>query len=172
MMMVETQVAMIDANGNVASHTGVNAFSMRTPDSKIIQFKQILWRNPRLRCMGHAFENTKGDLVDRMMASLEAAENEGGDLRGKQSASMPIVTGTTGVAWKDIVMDIRIDDHKEPLKELKCLIRINRAYKQAPRAIIIWNLKRLMRQWLNIKALIITLKTLSFLLVCSYSGRN
>ena len=79
-----------------------------------------------------AFENTGGDLADRMMAALDAAEGEGGDIRGKQSAAMLIVTGEpTGVPWKDVVMDIRVDDHPQPLIQLKRLIRVNRAYQPA-----------------------------------------
>ena len=128
------QVAMIDANGNVATHTGVKCIAHaghQIGNNYSVQ-ANIMEKPTVCSAMGHAFENAKGDLADRMMASLEAAENEGGDLRGKQSASMLIVTGDpTGIAWKDIVMDIRIDDHKEPLKELKRLIRINRAYKHA-----------------------------------------
>ena len=82
--------------------------------------------------MAKAFEETKGDLAEKMMASLESAEIEGGDIRGKQSASMLIVTGEpTGIDWKDTVMDIRIDDNPEPLKELKRLIRIHKAYQHA-----------------------------------------
>ena len=128
------QVAMIDAKGNVASHTGVKCISHaghQTGNNYSVQ-ANIMETPTVCAAMGRAFEITRGDLADRMMASLEAAENEGGDLRGKQSASMLIVTGNpTGIVWKDILMDIRIDDHKEPLKELKRLIRINRAYKHA-----------------------------------------
>ena len=128
------QVAMIDVNGSVAAHTGKNCiyaaghkvgknFSVQAN----IMEKETVWAS-----MANAFKKTDGDLADRMIASLEAAENEGGALRGKQSASMLIVTGEpTGISWKDIEMDIRVDDHKEPLKELKRLIKIHRAYKHA-----------------------------------------
>ena len=89
--------------------------------------KESVWT-----AMAKAFEETKGDLAEKMMASLESAEIEGGDIRGKQSASMLIVTGEpTGIDWKDTVMDIRIDDSPEPLKELKRLIRIHKAYQHA-----------------------------------------
>ena len=82
--------------------------------------------------MANAFEKTDGDLAEKMISSLEAAENEGGDLRGKQSASLLIVKGEpTGIEWKDIIMEIRVDDHKEPLKELRILIRIHKAYQHA-----------------------------------------
>ncbi|MBE45010.1 MAG: Zn-dependent protease, partial [Thaumarchaeota archaeon] len=56
----------------------------------------------------------------------------GGDIRGKQSAAMLIVTGEpTGIPWKDKILDLRIDDHPEPLLELQRLIRVHRAYQHA-----------------------------------------
>ncbi len=128
------QVAMIDINGNVAAHTGENciyAAGHQIGENFSVQAnlmeKESVWP-----AMAVAFENTNGDLAEKMMASLEAAEEEGGDIRGKQSAAMLIVSGEpTGESWKDIIMDIRVDDHLEPLKELKRLIRIHRAYKHA-----------------------------------------
>ena len=84
------------------------------------------------KAMANAFDNSKGDLADRMMAALEAAEAEGGDIRGKQSAAMLIVSGDpTGVDWKDTILSLRIEDHPTPLVELKRLIRIHRAYQHA-----------------------------------------
>nr|MBC8400943.1 DUF1028 domain-containing protein [Candidatus Neomarinimicrobiota bacterium] len=82
--------------------------------------------------MAVAFEKAKGDLADRLLAALEAAEAEGGDIRGRQSAAMLIVTGTpTGIPWKDVVLELRIEDHPDPLGELKRLVRIHRAYQYA-----------------------------------------
>jgi uncharacterized Ntn-hydrolase superfamily protein len=79
--------------------------------------------------MSRAFETTKGDLAERMMAALEAAQVAGGDIRGKQSAALIVVTGKpTGRAWSDRVFDLRIDDHPEPLKELRRLLTLHRAY--------------------------------------------
>ena len=128
------QVAMIDVNGSVAAHTGGNCISAaghKVGRNFSVQ-ANIMERETVWSAMANAFEKTSGDLAEKMMASLEAAENEGGDLRGKQSASMLIVTGEpTGISWKDIVMDIRVDDHKEPLKELRRLIRIHKAYQHA-----------------------------------------
>ncbi len=128
------QVAMIDINGNVAVHTGskcIDAAGHYVGSNYSVQAnmmeKEAVWS-----AMSHAYENTKGDLASRMMAALESAEKEGGDIRGKQSAAMLIVSGQpTGVAWKDIDMDIRVDDHSNPLIELKRLIRISRAYQHA-----------------------------------------
>lgn len=128
------QVAMIDSKGGVAAHTGKNciyaaghAIGENYSVQANLMEKKTVWS-----AMSDAFESSKGDLAEKMMASLEAAEKEGGDIRGKQSAAMLIVAGKpTGLPWKDIVMDIRVDDSPHPLKELKRLIRIHKAYQHA-----------------------------------------
>ena len=128
------QVSMIDVNGNVAAHTGskcIYAAGHQIGKNYSVQAnlmdKESVWP-----AMAKAFEASQGDLAEKMMTALEAAEKEGGDIRGKQSAAMLIVTGTpTGIPWKDIVMDLRVDDHAEPLNELRRLIRIHRAYRNA-----------------------------------------
>jgi uncharacterized Ntn-hydrolase superfamily protein len=79
--------------------------------------------------MSKAFEATKGDLAERMMAALEAAEAAGGDIRGKQSAALIVVRGkATGRQWADRVFDLRVDDSPDPLKELRRLLTLQRAY--------------------------------------------
>jgi tetratricopeptide (TPR) repeat protein len=79
--------------------------------------------------MARAFENTRGDLADRMLAALDAAQAAGGDIRGRQSAALIVVTGKpTGLPWKDRTFDLRVDDSPEPLKELRRLVRLQRAY--------------------------------------------
>lgn len=79
--------------------------------------------------MAKAFETTKGDLADRMLAALEAAQGAGGDIRGRQSAALVVVTGKpTGKPWQDRTFDLRVDDHPEPLRELRRLVTIQRAY--------------------------------------------
>ena len=99
--------------------------------------------------MSYAYENTSGDLADRMMSALEAAEREGGDIRGKQSAAMLIASGEPkGIPWKDIDMDLRVDDHVNPLIELKRLIRINRAYQHANRGDYYLEIGRLIQYYL------------------------
>jgi uncharacterized Ntn-hydrolase superfamily protein len=128
------QVAMIDVKGSVAAHTGskcIYAAGHQIGNNYSVQ-ANLMENETVWPAMAKAFENTEGDLADKMMASLYAAEGEGGDIRGKQSAAMLVVTGEpTGVPWKDVVMDIRVDDHAEPLKELKRLIRVHRAYQHA-----------------------------------------
>ena len=125
------QVAMIDAQGRVMAHTG----SKDIPDAGHIVGKDYsvqanLMLNDKVwPAMSRAFEDTKGDLAERMMAALEAAQEAGGDIRGKQSAALIVVTGKpTGRPWSDRVFDLRVDDSNEPLKELRRLLRLQRAY--------------------------------------------
>ena len=128
------QVAMIDVKGSVAAHTGtkcIYAAGHQIGKNYSVQAnlmeKETVWPS-----MANAFERSNGDLAEKMMAALEAAEAEGGDIRVKHSAAILIVSGEpTGIPWKDVVMDIRVDDHAEPLKELKRLIRVHRAYQHA-----------------------------------------
>jgi uncharacterized Ntn-hydrolase superfamily protein len=125
------QVAMIDAQGRVMAHTGakdIPAAGHITGRDYSVQANLML--NDKVwPAMSRAFENTKGDLAERMMAALEAAQEAGGDIRGRQSAALIVVAGKpTGRQWSDRVFDLRIDDHPEPLKELRRLLTLHRAY--------------------------------------------
>lgn len=125
------QVAMIDKNGVVATHTGDKCIAMAGHHVGVHYSVQAnLMRDSTVwAAMAKAYENTKGDLAERMMAALEAAQAEGGDIRGKQSAAMVVVSGEpTGQSWRDNLVDIRVDDSTEPLKELRRLLNITRAY--------------------------------------------
>jgi uncharacterized Ntn-hydrolase superfamily protein len=82
--------------------------------------------------MSAAFQSATGDLADRLMAALEAAEGEGGDVRGRQSAAL-LVVPATGEAWTARV-DLRVEDHREPLLELRRLLGLQRAYELAGEA--------------------------------------
>lgn len=125
------QVAMIDANGKVAAHTGQHAIASaghRVGENYSVQAN--LMRNDRVwPAMAQAFEGAKGDLADRMMASLEAGQTAGGDIRGRQSAAILIVRGkTTGRPWSDKLFDLRVEDSPDPIGELRRLVRLQRAY--------------------------------------------
>ena len=79
--------------------------------------------------MAEAFESTDGDLAERLMAALEAAQDAGGDIRGRQSAAMLIVKGeSTGRSWADRVLELRIEDHPTPITEMRRLLKVHRAY--------------------------------------------
>ena len=125
------QVAMLDAQGHVASHTGKDCIAAAgnlvgkdySAQANIME-KPTVWP-----AMGQAFETAQGDLTDRLIAALEAAQREGGDIRGKQSAAILIVRGkSTGRPWADKVIDLRVDDSADPINELKRLVRYHRAY--------------------------------------------
>jgi uncharacterized Ntn-hydrolase superfamily protein len=125
------QVAMVDAKGNVAAYTGRSCI----PDAGHVEgdgfsCQANLMANATVwPAMAKAYEAAKGDLAERMMQALEAAETAGGDIRGRQSAAIVIVKAqSTGKPWADRVMDLRVEDHEQPLVELRRLIRLRRAY--------------------------------------------
>jgi uncharacterized Ntn-hydrolase superfamily protein len=125
------QVAMIDKHGNVASHTGDKCIAYaghKTGRTYSVQ-ANLMQDSTVWGAMSRAFEATTGDLAGRMMAALEAAQRERGDIRGKQSAAMLVVRGEpTGQSWNDRIVDLRVDDSPEPLVELRRLLNISRAY--------------------------------------------
>ena len=125
------QVAMIDAQGRVEAWTGRNDIQAAGHIvGKNFSVQANLMLNDKVwPAMARAFENTKGDLADRMLAALDAAQAAGGDIRGRQSAALIVVTGKpTGLAWKDRTFDLRVDDSPQPLQELRRLVRLQRAY--------------------------------------------
>src|SRR4026209_1784504 len=125
------QVAMIDAQGRVDAWTGNNDIQAA---GHIVGTNYSVQANLMLNdkiwpAMSRAFENTRGDLAERMLAALDAAQAAGGDIRGRQSAAIVVVTGKpTGMAWKDRTFDLRVDDSPEPLVELRRLVKLQRAY--------------------------------------------
>lgn len=126
------QVAMIDANGNVAVHTGkmcIQSAGHFVGENFSVQANMML--NEEIwPAMAKAYQNANGDLADRMLAALDAAQSVGGDIRGQQSAAILIVSGTsTGEPWVDRIMDLRVEDNPEPLKELRRLVTVHRAYQ-------------------------------------------
>jgi uncharacterized Ntn-hydrolase superfamily protein len=126
------QVAMVDARGNVAVHTGarcIQAAGHRTGSGYSVQ-ANLMSNETIWPAMARAFEKASGPLAERMLAALEAAEAAGGDIRGKQSAAILVVKGSgTGKPWADRSVDLRIEDHEVPLVELKRLLVLHRAYE-------------------------------------------
>ncbi len=125
------QVGMVDANGSVANFTGDKAIIEHCDlvgDGYAIQ-ANLMWKPTVCEAMEAAYKSTDGDLGERLMAALEAAEGEGGDIRGKQSAALLVVSGDRSQpAWGGRVFDLRVEDHREPLVELRRLLTMNRAY--------------------------------------------
>ena len=128
------QVGMVDTKGNAAAFTGENCiqFAGHIVGKNYTVQANLMASSTVPTAMVRAYETTKGELVDKLLATLEAAQREGGDIRGKQSAAIVVTSGEpTGIAWKDKLFDLRIEDHPEPIKEMKRLIRISRAYQHA-----------------------------------------
>lgn len=125
------QVAMIDAQGRVDAWTGKNDIQAagHIVGTNFSVQANLMLNDKVWPAMAQAFQNTKGDLADRMLAALDAAQAVGGDIRGRQSAALIVVTGKpTGQPWKDRTFDLRVDDSPEPLKELRRLVTLQRAY--------------------------------------------
>lgn len=127
------QVAMIDAAGRVAAHTGRRCIKPagHIADS-LAQFSvqaNMMANDSIWPAMDKAYRQARGDLADRMIAALEAAEAAGGDVRGRQSAALVVVSAqSTGRPWIDRRFDLRVEDHPQPVEELKRLVRLQRAY--------------------------------------------
>jgi len=130
------QVAMVDARGRVAAHTGTNCIAEAgnsIGDGYSCQANMML-KASVWPAMAKAFEAAGGELVDRLLASLEAAQKEGGDIRGKQSAAVVVVRAKgSGFWWKDRIYDLRVEDSPDPVPELKRLVRLNKAYNRMNR---------------------------------------
>jgi uncharacterized Ntn-hydrolase superfamily protein len=132
------QVAMVDAQGRVDAYTGPSAIAAAGHHvGAQFSVQANMMANAKVwPAMADAFESTKGDLADRLLAALDGAQRVGGDVRGKQSAALLVVKAKgTGRPWvgADRVFDLRIEDHPRPLVELRRLLRLQRAYGHANR---------------------------------------
>lgn len=131
------QVAMVDAQGRVAVHTGAACIAEAGHvTGEAVSAQANMMRSSEVwPAMLEAFTATVGELSERLMAALEAGERAGGDVRGRQSAAMLIVTGTTSSQpWQERVVDLRVDDGRDPLGELRRLLTVHRAYTHMERA--------------------------------------
>jgi len=125
------QVAMVDAKGQVAVHSGKNCIAEAghlNSDGWSVQANMM--KNPSVwPAMAKSFQGATGDLAERMMTALLTAQQEGGDIRGKQSAALLVVDNQkTEKPWEHVLFNIRVDDHPEPLAELQRLLKTQRAY--------------------------------------------
>lgn len=128
------QVGVVDASGRSAAFTGtrcVFAAGHVTDDGLSIQANMM--EHPTVwPVMAAAYRSATGDLADRLMSALRAAEAEGGDVRGRQSAAL-LVVPASGPAWATRY-DLRVEDDRAPLDELLRLLRLARAYEAFDRS--------------------------------------
>ena len=126
------QLAICDSKGNVAAWTGKKCI----PPAGDIQGDEfscqanLMSTDKVWPSMAKAFEKSKGQpLAERLIAALEAGQAAGGDIRGRQSAAILVVKGkSTGKIWVDREIDLRVEDSQYPIRELKRLVKLHRAY--------------------------------------------
>lgn len=126
------QLAIMDKAGRGAAFTGkgcVPAAGHLVGKDHTVQANMM--GDPKVwPAMSKAFRQATGPLAERMLAALEAAEAAGGDIRGRQSAAMLVVNGKASRRpWADRAVDLRVDDHPDPVAELKRLLQVHRAYE-------------------------------------------
>ncbi len=124
------QVAMIDAMGRVAAHTGAKCIPSagnHVGDGYSVQ-ANLMDNDTIWPAMAKAFESAHGDLAERMLQALDAAQAAGGDIRGMESAAILVVKGvSSGKPWQDKIFDLRVEDSTQPLVELRRLVTLQRA---------------------------------------------
>ncbi len=119
------QVAVVDAKGNAAAHTGANCipfFGQHVGKGYSVQ-ANMMSKDTVPAAMSKAYEAAKGSLLERIMIAMEAAEAQGGDIRGSQSAAI-VVYGSdeSKPHWENRVADLRVDEHTDPIAELRRIV--------------------------------------------------
>jgi uncharacterized Ntn-hydrolase superfamily protein len=131
------QVAMLDADGRTAAHTGSSciAFAGHLAAADASVQANMMERDTVPAAMMAAYKSASGDLADRLLTALDAAEAEGGDIRGRQAAGIfTVAAAPSGKPWADRRFDLRVEDHPEPLTELRRLVKLQRSYHLADQA--------------------------------------
>lgn len=125
------QVAIVDAKGNVATHTGAKcvAYASHITGPGFSVQANLMADSTVPKAMAKAYTEAKGPLGKRLLAALRAAEHEGGDIRGRQSAAIVIVDGQRhDKPWQGKVVELRVEDNPDPVAELVRVYRLNEAY--------------------------------------------
>ena len=127
------QVAVVDTKGRVGAWTGSNCIpeaGHHIGGGYSVQ-ANMMTHPTVVRAMAKAYESASGVLAERMMAALHAAQDEGGDIRGMQSAALVVVgegfLGTGDPFEERSIYDLRVDEHAQPLQELDRIVRLRRA---------------------------------------------
>ena len=126
------QVAMLNAQGDVFAYTGKNCieFAGQEMGRNFSVQANLMEKSTVWPAMAKAFKTTKGTLAERLLAALDAAQAEGGDIRGKQAAALIVVKAEgSGNIWEDTIVNLRVDDSDDPIKELHRLLNIHTAYE-------------------------------------------
>jgi uncharacterized Ntn-hydrolase superfamily protein len=133
------QAAVLDARGGASAYTGTRCIPEAGHCSGEGLLAYCAQANMMVSpsvwpAMAEAFERARGPLAERMLAALRAAQAEGGDLRGQQSAALLVVrAAATQRPWEDRLVDLRVEDHPRPLAELARLLVVHRCYEHMNR---------------------------------------
>ncbi|RLC75105.1 MAG: Zn-dependent protease [Chloroflexi bacterium] len=127
------QVAMVDAQGRASAHTGARCIvdaGHETGEGFSVQANMMacpdVWPT-----MARAYREAEGDLAEHLLVALEAGQAAGGDVRGQQSVAILIVKPVSaGQPWTGTVMELRVEDHPEPIRELRRLVHLHQAYQR------------------------------------------
>lgn len=126
------QVAFVDHTGRAAAHTGsgcIPGAGHRTGEGYSVQANLML-TDEVPDAMARAYEKSSGAFAERLLAALRAAQQAGGDIRGKQSAAVLVVRAEPSAEpWTDRLIDLRVEDNDHPLTELDRLLKLHRAYE-------------------------------------------
>lgn len=128
------QVGIVDATGNSATYTGAECYDWAggVTGQNFTAQGNILVSKETVEAMGNTFQNTKGSLAYRLTQALDAGQKAGGDSRGKQSAALLIVKEKGGYGgYNDRAVDLRVDDHPDPIKELIRIFNLHQLYFEA-----------------------------------------
>ena len=131
----DRQFGIVDKNGNAATFTGQNCFDYAggIAEENLACQGNILVSQATVQALADTFKSTKGSLARRLVSALDAAQDAGGDRRGRQSASLLIVKeGGSYGGFNDKYIDLRVDDDPEPIKKLKHLLSLHEMYFSRP----------------------------------------
>lgn len=130
------QVAIIDTEGRVAVHTGKSCIAEagHVKGSNFSVQANMMLNDTVWPAMADAFRRAEGPLAGRLVAALQAAQAQGGDIRGQQSAAIIVVKGEkTGKQWEDRKLELRVEDHPDAVDEITRLLKVHRAYEHMNR---------------------------------------
>jgi uncharacterized Ntn-hydrolase superfamily protein len=116
------QIAIVDAKGGVAAHTGKECMTWagHVTGSGFSCQGNILAGSEVVESMARAYDETRGDLIEKLLQALTAGQTAGGDRRGQQSAALLVVREKGGYeGYSDRYVDLRVDEHAAPIEELK-----------------------------------------------------
>ena len=171
------QLAVLASDGSVAAYSGekcIREFGHYVGEGYSVQ-ANMMTRTTVIDAMRETFENAKGDLAQRMLAALQAAEAEAGDIRGMQSACVRVMKNDrTSLEWQ-APYDLRVDEHPYPVEELARLVRLRHAQhidQRGHASLVEGKVEEAISSWSEARALAPELEELGFWQAAALANRN